>query len=128
MGFQAINFYSLVYPVRFYQTYFWENSTSFFAQLIVIIATTLMVFSRNLVSFLIFKLNLFLQKNVQFSDKVCEMRTKIFAFFRESFCSLETLVEQKEFMQSIELVETENYKWVGLTWLVHLAVLRVLLA
>ena len=32
------------------------------------------------------------EKNAKFHEKVCEMRTKIFAFFRETFRSLETLV------------------------------------
>ena len=44
-------------------------------------------FSRNFASF---SLNLFSRKNAKFREKVCEMRTKIFAFFRETFCSLVT--------------------------------------
>ena len=37
-------------------------------------------------------LHLFSRKNAKFREKVCKMRTKIFAFFRETFLSLETLV------------------------------------
>ena len=56
-----------------------ENSSSFFAQLIVSA-----MFFRGI----FFLANLFFAK---FRKKVCEIRTNIFAFFRESFRSLETL-------------------------------------
>ena len=36
-------------------------------------------------------LNLFSRKNAKFRENVCEMGTKIFAFFRETFRSLELL-------------------------------------
>ena len=39
-----------------------------------------------------FYLFLFSRKNAKFREKVCEMQTKIFAFFRETFRSLETLM------------------------------------
>ena len=45
-------------------------------------------FSRN---FALFSLYLFSRKNAKLRDKICEMRTKIFAFFCETFRSLETL-------------------------------------
>ena len=34
----------------------------------------------------------------KFSEKVCEIRTKIFAFFRENFCLLETCPPHLNFM------------------------------
>ena len=49
-------------------------------------------FSQNFASFLHFSLYLFSRKNAKFRGKVCEMRTKIFEFFRETFRSLETLL------------------------------------
>ena len=45
-------------------------------------------FSRNFASF---SLNSFSRKNSKISEKVCEIRTKIFALFCETFRSLETL-------------------------------------
>ena len=51
-------------------------------------------FSRNFASF---SLNIFSRKNAKFREKVCEMRPKIFAFFRETFRSLETLVETRKY-------------------------------
>ena len=43
-------------------------------------------------SFREISLFLFSRKNVKFREKFCEMRPKIFAFYREMFHSLETLV------------------------------------
>ena len=42
--------------------------------------------------FAMFSFNFFSRKNAEFGEKVCEMRPKIFAFFRETFRSLETLL------------------------------------
>ena len=42
--------------------------------------------------FRMFSLNSFSRKNSKFYEKICKIRTKIFALFRESFRSLETLV------------------------------------
>ena len=46
-------------------------------------------FSQN---FALFLFHLFLSKNAKFCEKICEMWPKIFAFFRETFCLLKTLV------------------------------------
>ena len=45
--------------------------------------------------FRIFSFNSFYQKNAEYGEKVCELQTKILAFFRESFRSLETLLHKR---------------------------------
>ena len=53
------------------------------------------IFLRN---FALFSLHFFWRKNAKFREKVCEMRPKMFAFYRETFRSLETLGKSVPFM------------------------------
>ena len=50
---------------------------------------------------------LFLRKNAKFCQKICEMRPKIFAFFRETFRLLETLLSGRSFL-AVYWIETNQ--------------------